>query len=104
MNCHYCRGQDTYESTTTRVSCHSVNQPYYVENLPVLECIQCGEQLFSEEVMDVLDKIDNGEARSIRMEPVQVYDFRNLKGVANRLLSESAWLGCQGRSHPVEND
>ncbi|MGM9540868.1 type II toxin-antitoxin system MqsA family antitoxin [Anaerovibrio sp.] len=52
----FCHCQETKYSTTTHVvtldDCVIV-----VKNVPCLECVQCGENFFTDDVMEQLDKI-----------------------------------------------
>lgn len=55
MNCFFCKG-DLVQSTTT----HFVDLKkciVIVKNVPCLECKQCGETFFSDEVAKRLDDI-----------------------------------------------
>lgn len=84
MNCHYCQGVDTYQQVKTRYFSSSRERSLFVENFPVSECVQCGEQILSSEAMDVLDSIHGGEGNPISFEAIPVYDHDNLAGDARR--------------------
>ena len=53
MFCH-CNG--TKEGTTTHVVTFD-NCVIVIKNVPCLECVQCGETFFKDDVMEQLDRI-----------------------------------------------
>lgn len=55
MTCFYCKG-DMKESTTTHVV-NLKNCIIIVKNVPCLECTQCGEKYYCDEVAERLDII-----------------------------------------------
>jgi YgiT-type zinc finger domain-containing protein len=84
MNCHYCQGIDTYQQVKTRYFSSSHEHALFVDNFPVSECIQCGEQILSSAAMDVLDSIHDGEGNPISFETIPVYDHDDLAGYSRR--------------------
>lgn len=54
--CMFCHCQETKDSTTTHVVTFD-NCVIVVKNVPGLECVQCGETFFVDNVMEQLDKI-----------------------------------------------
>ena len=54
--CMYCKGKDFFESTTTHVVNYK-NCLIIIKNVPCLECEQCGEKFYTDEVAEILDKI-----------------------------------------------
>ncbi|MBQ6976729.1 MAG: type II toxin-antitoxin system MqsA family antitoxin [Selenomonadaceae bacterium] len=54
--CMYCKGKDFFESTTTHVVNYK-NCLIIIKNVPCVECEQCGEKFYTDEVADILDKI-----------------------------------------------
>ena len=80
MDCHYCHGKDTYQEVKTRYFSPSAPRAFFVGNLPVFECTQCGEQDLSNATMDVLDAIRGGEGRPVAFTTIPVYDHDNLTG------------------------
>lgn len=54
--CMFCHCKETKYSTTTHVVTFQ-NCVIVVKNVPCLECVQCGETFFTDDVMDQLDKI-----------------------------------------------
>ncbi|HIV98561.1 MAG TPA: type II toxin-antitoxin system MqsA family antitoxin [Candidatus Ornithospirochaeta avicola] len=54
--CSYCRGKELKESTTTYVA---VLDEYtiIIKNVPCLECAQCGEKYYTDEVMQNIERI-----------------------------------------------
>ena len=58
MMCMYCKSGDFIESTTT----HVVNYKHsliVVENVPCMECKQCGETYYTDAVAERLEEIVN---------------------------------------------
>ena len=84
MNCHYCQGIDTYQQVKTRYFSSSNERSLFVENFPVSECVQCGEQVLSNAAIDVLDSIHGGEGYPISFETIPVYDHDDLAGDSRR--------------------
>lgn len=71
--CMYCKGEELTESVTT----HVVNYGgclIIVKNVPCLECSQCGEKFYSNEIARQLDKIVSA-AKKITQE-ISVIDYR----------------------------
>ena len=56
--CMYCKGGDFIESTTTHVVNYK-DSLIIVENVPCLECDQCGETYFTDAVARRLEEIVN---------------------------------------------
>ena len=56
--CMYCKGGDFIESTTTHVVNYK-DSLIIVENVPCLECDQCGETYFTDDVARRLEEIVN---------------------------------------------
>ena len=54
--CMYCKGKDFFESTTTHVVNYK-NCLIIIKNVPCIECEQCGEKFYTDEVAEILDKI-----------------------------------------------
>ena len=54
--CPYCRGKELKESTTTYVAALG-DYTIIIKNVPCLECVQCGEKYYTDEVMQDIDKI-----------------------------------------------
>ena len=78
MNCHYCKGIDTYQEIKTQYFSSSTDNSLFVENFPVLECIQCGEQIISDESMNALDLIHNN-SNPVSFKNVPVYNYDDFK-------------------------
>ena len=53
--CSYCRGKELKESTTYA----AVLSDYtiIIKNVPCLECVQCGEKYYADEVMQNIERI-----------------------------------------------
>ena len=79
MNCHYCNGNDTYKEIQTCYLSSSQDNPIFIENLPVLECIQCGEQIISGKSMNILDNIHNNKPSTNLFKTIPVYDYNNFQ-------------------------
>ncbi|MBQ4403725.1 MAG: type II toxin-antitoxin system MqsA family antitoxin [Selenomonadaceae bacterium] len=70
--CRYCKGGDYVESTTTHVVDFK-DHLIIVRNVPCLECDQCGETYFTDDVAEQLEKIVN-EAKKFSQE-VSIIDY-----------------------------
>ena len=73
MMCMYCKGDGFIESTTTHVVTYK-NCLIIIKNVPCLECEQCGETFYSDEVAQILDKIVSA-AKPLAQE-ISVIDYR----------------------------
>jgi len=49
--------------------------PLLVRNVPASVCGQCGEQAFSDHVVDVLERIRDGDGPAPRLEYLYAYDY-----------------------------
>ena len=56
--CMYCKGGDFIESKTTHVVKYK-GSLIIIENVPCLECDQCGETYFTDDVAERLEEIVN---------------------------------------------
>ena len=54
--CMYCKSKDFFDSTTTHVV-NCKNCLIIIKNVPCIECEQCGEKFYTDEVAEILDKI-----------------------------------------------
>ena len=54
--CSYCRGKELKESTTTYVAVLG-DYTIIIKNVPCLECTQCGEKYYTDEVMQNIERI-----------------------------------------------
>ncbi len=54
--CSYCRGKELKESPTTYVAVFG-DCTIIIKNVPCLECVQCGEKYYTDEVMQNIEKI-----------------------------------------------
>ena len=54
--CMYCKGEDFSESMTTHVVNYK-NCLIIIKNVPCIECDQCGEKFYTDEVAEQLDRI-----------------------------------------------
>ncbi len=75
MNCYYCHGIGTVEKQQTRFCACDAPQPFIVENVPALVCIQCGDKTFSGEVVSALEKIKDGKTQVSSLRTIRVFDF-----------------------------
>lgn len=57
MNCFFCKGNMTDSTTTFTVNLE--NTTVIIKNVPCYKCGQCGEESFSFEVTQRLEKIIN---------------------------------------------
>ena len=72
MKCFYCKNDSTTESKTTEVFEYN-NNLIIIRNIPCLECEQCGEKFFTDNVMGHLEKLAN-EAKKMILE-VSIIDY-----------------------------
>lgn len=54
--CMYCHAKETKSTTTTHVVTFD-NCVIVIKHVPCLECVQCGEKYFTDDVMEILEKI-----------------------------------------------
>ena len=68
--CMFCKNTSTFQSTTT----HVVNYKdciIVIKNVPCIECDQCGEKYYTDEVAEKLEIIVNMAADGYRLSPLQ---------------------------------
>ena len=70
--CMYCKNSTTVKSTTTHVVNYK-NCIIVIKNVPCLECDQCGEKYYTDEVAERLELIVN-TAKKL-MQEVAVIDY-----------------------------
>ncbi len=71
--CMFCKGGKEINSTTTHVVNYK-NCVIVIKNVPCIECDQCGEKYYSDEVAEKLESIVN-MAKKL-MQEVAVIDYR----------------------------
>ena len=73
MMCAFCKGKET--KTVLDKYLVSLNDTVLIVNrVPSIECVQCGEKFYTDEVSEVLEDITN-KARTIHAEILMVdYD------------------------------
>ncbi len=71
--CMFCKCNETKESITTHVVNYN-NCVIVIKNVPCIECTQCGETYFTDDVARHLEKIVN-MAKQI-MQDVSVIDYQ----------------------------
>ena len=71
--CMYCKNSTTIQSTTTHVVNYN-NCIIVIKNVPCLECDQCGEKYYTDEVAEKLETIIN-MAKKL-MQEISVIDYR----------------------------
>ena len=54
--CMYCKSEDFSKSVTTHVVNYK-NCLIIIKNVPCIECDQCGEKFYTDEVAEQLDRI-----------------------------------------------
>ncbi len=54
--CSYCRGKELKEAVTTYVAVFG-DYAIIIKNVPCLECVQCGEKYYTDEVMQNIERI-----------------------------------------------
>ena len=52
--CFYCKCKDTVQSFNTHVVTYN-NSVIVIKNVPCLECAQCGEKYYTDEIMEKLE-------------------------------------------------
>ena len=70
--CMYCKCEEIIHSTTTHVVNYK-NCLIIIKNVPCIECEQCGEKFYTDEVAQHLDKIVS-TAKMITQE-ISVIDY-----------------------------
>ena len=71
--CMYCKSGEFVESLTTHVVNHK-NCLIIIKNVPCMECEQCGEKYYSDEVAKHLDRIVSA-AKKMTQE-ISVIDYQ----------------------------
>lgn len=71
--CMYCKGKDFIESKTTHVVNYK-NCLIIIKNVPCIECEQCGEKFYTDEVAEILDRIISA-AKNVTQE-ISVIDYQ----------------------------
>lgn len=56
--CTYCKGIELKNAITTYVAVLG-NYTIIIRNVPCLECVQCGEKYYTDEVMERIEQIVN---------------------------------------------
>ena len=70
--CQYCKCNDLIKSTTTHVVNYK-NCIIVIKNVPCMECAQCGEKYYTDEVAEELEKLVD-QAKKL-MQEVAVIDY-----------------------------
>ena len=78
MNCFYCHGIDTVEKGKTDYCIGELSNPFVVRNVPASICRLCGDESYSGDTVDTLDKIRKGEFQATDSQIMQVFDFDHL--------------------------
>ncbi len=71
--CMFCKNKTYTESTTTHVVNYQ-NCIIIIRNVPCLECEQCGEKYYTDEVAEKLEKIV-ASAKKL-MQEISVVDYK----------------------------
>lgn len=71
--CMFCKNKTYTESTTTHVVNYQ-NCIIIIRNVPCLECDQCGEKYYTDEVAEKLERIVNS-AKQL-MQEISVVDYK----------------------------
>ena len=75
MKCAFCDGKIEKKKVTF---VYEEDEKYlFVENVPALVCMKCGEKFYSPEVTDKLLKFAKNRFKPIRNIKVPVFDFRD---------------------------
>ena len=70
--CIYCKNSTTVMSTTTHVVNYK-NCIIVIKNVPCIECDQCGEKYYTDEVAEKLEAIIN--LAKMQMQEIAVIDY-----------------------------
>ena len=70
--CQYCKCNDLIQSTTTHVVNYK-NCIIVIKNVPCMECAQCGEKYYTDDVAEELEKLVD-QAKKL-MQEVAVIDY-----------------------------
>ena len=73
--CMYCKDNSYKETTTTHVVNYK-NCIIVIKNVPCLECEQCGEKYYSDEVAEKIEKLV--EAAKTLMQEIAVFDYKTV--------------------------
>jgi YgiT-type zinc finger domain-containing protein len=73
MTCWRC-GSRMSEQRITFGACEGF-PPLVIRNVPATVCGQCGEQAFSDQVVDVLERIRDGNAPAPQLSYLYTYDY-----------------------------
>lgn len=71
--CMFCKNKTFIESTTTHVVNYQ-NCIIIIRNVPCLECDQCGEKYYTDEVAEKLERLVNS-AKQL-MQEISVVDYK----------------------------
>lgn len=72
MMCAFCKGKET-KNVLDKYLVALDDTVLIVNNVPSIECVQCGEKFYTDDVSEVLEKITDN-ARTIRAE-ILVVDY-----------------------------
>ena len=70
--CMYCKCNELKDSRTTHVVNYK-NGLIIIRNVPCKECVQCGEQFYTDEVSDKLEELVNAAKKM--MQEFAVIDY-----------------------------
>ena len=71
--CMFCKNKTILEATTTHVVNYK-NSIIIIKNVPCLECGQCGEKFYTDEVADKLERIVDLSKKL--MQEISVIDYK----------------------------
>ncbi len=72
--CMNCKNKTYIESTTTHVVDHR-DSLIIIRNVPCLECEQCGEKYYTDDVAEKLEKIV--ETAKTLMQEISIVDYKS---------------------------
>jgi HTH-type transcriptional regulator/antitoxin MqsA len=72
--CHVCSGDRFHEEVTSEVF-RIGDRLLLVENIPVMVCDRCGEEVFERDTMERVRILLHGDARPIRTVEVGIFSF-----------------------------
>lgn len=80
MNCYRCGGE--LERTTVNFCACNATPPLFVDHVPAQVCVSCGERIYANETVQVLERIRDGLVFGARPKLVVGYDYREaLRGI-----------------------
>lgn len=75
FNCHVCNSSESYQEFVSEI--FQIGGKFYlVEQIPVMVCSHCGEEVFSRETTEQIRMMLHGEAKPIKSISVDVFAYQ----------------------------